>query len=93
MVLRGAFWQVGIGLAHRHSAAIGAGKLMKDQLFGVQPWDPVHAGGRGTAARPGGAGGLADSRVARGRRRADGGAAERVIDNIIAASSAENRKV
>ena len=22
-------------------AAIGAGRLMKDQLFGVKPWDPV----------------------------------------------------
>ncbi|MGD0442540.1 MAG: ABC transporter permease [Edaphobacter sp.] len=41
MVLRGAFSQVGIGLALGIPAAIGAGKLMKDQLFGVKPWDPV----------------------------------------------------
>jgi len=41
MVLRGAFLQVGIGLALGLPAAIGAGKLMKDQLFGVKPWDPV----------------------------------------------------
>jgi predicted permease len=41
MVLRGAFSQVGIGLAIGIPAAIGAGKLMKDQLFGVKPWDPV----------------------------------------------------
>ncbi len=41
MVLRGAFSQVGIGLAIGLPAAIGAGKLMKDQLFGVKPWDPV----------------------------------------------------
>jgi predicted permease len=41
MVLRGAFWQVGIGLALGIPAAIGAGKLMAAQLFGVDPWDPV----------------------------------------------------
>ena len=41
MVLRGAFWQVGIGLGIGIPAAIGAGKLMNDQLFGVKPWDPV----------------------------------------------------
>ncbi|HEY3938188.1 MAG TPA: ABC transporter permease [Bryobacteraceae bacterium] len=41
MVLRGAFSQVGIGLALGIPAAIGAGKLMTDQLFSVEPWDPV----------------------------------------------------
>jgi ABC-type antimicrobial peptide transport system permease subunit len=41
MVLRGAFSQIGIGLALGVPAAIGAGKLMSDQLFGVRPWDPV----------------------------------------------------
>jgi predicted permease len=41
MVLGGAFWQVGIGLALGIPAAIGAGKLMTSQLFGVDPWDPV----------------------------------------------------
>jgi putative ABC transport system permease protein len=41
MVLRGAFSQVGIGLALGIPAAIGAGRLMKDQLFGIKPWDPV----------------------------------------------------
>jgi predicted permease len=41
MVLRGAFSQVGIGLALGIPAAIGAGKLMSGQLFGVKPWDPV----------------------------------------------------
>jgi ABC-type antimicrobial peptide transport system permease subunit len=41
MVLRGAFSQVGIGLALGIPAAIGAGKLMTGQLFGVRPWDPV----------------------------------------------------
>jgi ABC-type antimicrobial peptide transport system permease subunit len=35
IVLRGAFSQVAIGLA------IGAGKLMTQQLFSVRPWDPV----------------------------------------------------
>jgi predicted permease len=41
MVLRGAFSQIGIGLAIGIPAAIGAGQLMKDQLFGVKAWDPV----------------------------------------------------
>jgi ABC-type antimicrobial peptide transport system permease subunit len=41
MVLRGAFSQVGIGLALGIPAAMGAGRLMSDQLFGVKPWDPT----------------------------------------------------
>ena len=41
MVLRGAFLQVGIGLGLGIPLAILAGKLMKDQLFGVSPWDPA----------------------------------------------------
>jgi ABC-type antimicrobial peptide transport system permease subunit len=41
MVLRGAFSQVAIGLAIGIPAAIGAGKLMTQQLFSVSPWDPV----------------------------------------------------
>jgi putative ABC transport system permease protein len=40
MVLSGAFSQIGIGLAIGIPAAIGAGRLMKDQLFGVKAWDP-----------------------------------------------------
>jgi putative ABC transport system permease protein len=40
MVLRGAFWQVGIGLGIGIPAAIGAGYLMASQLFGVTPWNP-----------------------------------------------------
>jgi putative ABC transport system permease protein len=45
MVLKGAFWQVGVGLAVGIPAAIGAGKLIADQLFGVKAWDPVMLGG------------------------------------------------
>ncbi len=41
MVMRGALSQVAIGLAIGIPAAIGAGKLMSDQLFGVKPWDPI----------------------------------------------------
>ena len=41
MVLRSAFSQIGIGMAIGIPAAIGAGKLMRDQLFGVTPWNPV----------------------------------------------------
>ena len=44
MVLRGAFSQVGIGLAIGIPAAIVAGRLMTRQLFGVKPWDPVMLG-------------------------------------------------
>ncbi len=40
MILRGAFSQVGIGLAIGIPAAILAGRLMQNQLFGIQPWDP-----------------------------------------------------
>lgn len=40
MVLRGAFSQIGVGLAFGIPAAIGAGQLMKNQLFGVKAWDP-----------------------------------------------------
>jgi putative ABC transport system permease protein len=41
MVLSGAFLQIGIGLAVGIPAAIGAGQLMKNQLFGVKAWDPI----------------------------------------------------
>ncbi|MGO9339395.1 MAG: ABC transporter permease [Terracidiphilus sp.] len=45
MVLRGALWQIGIGLGLGIPLAILAGKLMRDQLYGVQPWDPVMLAG------------------------------------------------
>jgi putative ABC transport system permease protein len=41
LVLHGAFSQIGIGLALGIPAAILAGKLMTNQLFGVRPWDPL----------------------------------------------------
>jgi predicted permease len=41
MVLGGAFSQIGIGLALGIPAAIAAGRLMRNQLFDVKPWDPV----------------------------------------------------
>jgi predicted permease len=41
MVLTGAFWPVGAGLAIGLPAAIGAGNLMATQLFGVTPGDPL----------------------------------------------------
>jgi predicted permease len=44
MVLRGAFWQVGVGLLLGIPAAIGAGKLIADQLYGVKAWDPAMLG-------------------------------------------------
>jgi hypothetical protein len=41
MILRGAFFQVGIGFGIGIPAAIGAGYLMASQLFGVTPWNPL----------------------------------------------------
>ena len=41
LVLREAFWQVGIGLALGIPAAISAGYLIASHLFGVRPWDPL----------------------------------------------------
>ena len=41
MVLRGALWQVGAGLALGVPAAIGSARLMTAQLFGVKTGDPV----------------------------------------------------
>ena len=41
MVMQGAFSQIGIGIAIGIPAAIGAGKLMTNQLFGVNPWNPT----------------------------------------------------
>jgi predicted permease len=41
MVLREAFWQVAISLTLGIPAAIGAGYLIANQLFGVAPWDPL----------------------------------------------------
>jgi ABC-type antimicrobial peptide transport system permease subunit len=41
MVLGGAFSQVGAGLALGIPLAIGAGRMMTRQLFGVTPWDPA----------------------------------------------------
>lgn len=40
MVLRNSFWQIAIGLGIGIPLAIFAGKLLKDQLFNVRPWDP-----------------------------------------------------
>ena len=41
LVLRGAFLQVGIGLAIGIPVAILGGHAMASQLFGVKPYDPV----------------------------------------------------
>jgi putative ABC transport system permease protein len=41
MILRGAFWQVGLGLALGIPLAIGAGWAMTTQLFGMKFWDPA----------------------------------------------------
>jgi predicted permease len=41
MILRGAFWQVGVGLALGIPLAVGAGWAMTTQLFGMKFWDPA----------------------------------------------------
>jgi putative ABC transport system permease protein len=41
LVLKGAFLQVGIGLALGIPAAVGGGYLIASQLFGVKPWDAL----------------------------------------------------
>jgi ABC-type antimicrobial peptide transport system permease subunit len=41
MVLRGAFFQIGIGLGLGIPLATVAGHFMTSQLFGVSPWDPL----------------------------------------------------
>jgi len=41
LVLRSAFWQVGIGLLIGIPVTIFGGRAMANQLFGVKPYDPV----------------------------------------------------
>jgi ABC-type antimicrobial peptide transport system permease subunit len=41
MVLRSAFWQVGIGLLIGIAAMFLVGRAMASQLFGIKPYDPV----------------------------------------------------
>jgi putative ABC transport system permease protein len=41
LILRGALWQVAVGLALGIPAAMGAGWAMTTQLFGVKFWDPA----------------------------------------------------
>jgi putative ABC transport system permease protein len=43
-VLRGAFRRVVVGLVLGLPLAIGAGRLLSAQLYGVQFWDPVALG-------------------------------------------------
>jgi predicted permease len=44
LVLRGAFRMVGIGLLLGIPLAVGAGRLISAQLYGVSGWDPVALG-------------------------------------------------
>jgi predicted permease len=41
LVLRGALLRVGLGLALGLPLAIGAGRLIANQLYGVEFWDPI----------------------------------------------------
>ncbi len=44
MVLNGAFRRIAIGLALGLPLAIGVGRLLSAQLYGVQFWDPLALG-------------------------------------------------
>ena len=44
MVMQGAFWRVAIGLALGLPLAVGAGRLLSAQLYGVPFWDPLALG-------------------------------------------------
>ena len=44
MVMQGAFWRVAIGLALGLPLAVGAGRLLSTQLYGVSFWDPLALG-------------------------------------------------
>ena len=79
MVLRGATLQIGIGLGIGIPLAVLAAKLMKDQLYGVQPWDPVDAGGGHSIACVGSADGIDSASEPRCRSGADGCATQRVV--------------
>jgi ABC-type antimicrobial peptide transport system permease subunit len=41
LVLQGAFRRVAVGLAIGLPLAVGAGRLLSAQLYGVQFWDPL----------------------------------------------------
>jgi ABC-type antimicrobial peptide transport system permease subunit len=45
LVLRGAMWQILIGLAFGIPAALLAGHLMASQLYQVQSYDPIALAG------------------------------------------------
>jgi ABC-type antimicrobial peptide transport system permease subunit len=44
MILQGAFRRVAIGLLLGLPLAVGAGRLLASQLYGVQFWDPLALG-------------------------------------------------
>jgi ABC-type antimicrobial peptide transport system permease subunit len=45
LVLRGAAWQIGVGLAIGIPAALLGGHLMATQLYGVRTYDPLTLAG------------------------------------------------
>src|SRR5262249_23474727 len=49
MVLRAAFRRVGVGLALGIPLAVGGGRLLSAQLYGVKFWDPMALGVAATA--------------------------------------------
>ena len=79
MVLRGAFSQIGIGLALGIPAAIGAGKLMNESTLRRQAMGPNHARAGCADARPGCTAGVGNPGAACRRRRAHGGTAKWIM--------------
>jgi ABC-type antimicrobial peptide transport system permease subunit len=49
LVLRGALRRVAVGLALGLPLAVGAGRLLSAQLYGVQFWDPLALGAAATS--------------------------------------------
>jgi ABC-type antimicrobial peptide transport system permease subunit len=49
LVLHGAFRRVGLGLLLGIPLAIGAGRLLATQLWGVKAWDPMALGVAGVS--------------------------------------------
>ena len=80
-----------IGLAIGVAASFASTRLLRSQLFGVQPADPLAYAAVAVRARPRGARRLLHSRPPRGRRRSDGGAPAGVVETERAAAVAARR--
>ena len=78
MVLAGAFWQVMCRTRYRYSSRDRRRKTDDRSAIRRAAVGSGHADDRHVVARPGSSGGIDDSRLARGMRRADDGATDRM---------------